>query len=112
MHLSSACDQVKLISSGTSVSKRIWHIDGRRRGVSMDLRTVAFRASMAAAAAAPDSDDEAFDHQLAQPPALPSDAVGSGLHCGLDLHHWTPGNKSEQVRCLWPSQHCTDSFHT
>ena len=78
----------------------------------MDLRTVAFRASMAAAAAAPDSDDEAFDHQLAQPPALPSDAISSGLHCGLDLHHWTPGNKSEQVRCVVPSQLSTHQVYT
>jgi hypothetical protein len=70
----------------------------------MDLRGVAFRASMAAAAAAPDSDDEAFDHQLAQPPALPSDAVSSGLHCGLDLHHWTPGNKAQQVCCMYKKQ--------
>jgi hypothetical protein len=66
---------------------------------------------MAAAAAAPDSDDEAFDHQLAQPPALPSDAVSSGLHCGLDLHHWTLGSKSEQVRCMWPSKHSADALH-
>ena len=71
----------------------------------MDLRSVAFRASMAAAAAAPDSDDETFDHQLAQPPALPSDAVSNGLHCGLDLHHWTPGNKAQQVPCMCTSEH-------
>lgn len=91
---------------------RIWHIVVCRRGVSMDLRTVAFRASMAAAAAAPDSDDEALDHQLAQPPALPGDAVGSGLHCGLGLHHWTPGNKSEQVPCMCTSAHSAHAFHT
>lgn len=51
------------------------------------------------ATAVTDLEVEELGGHMAQPPSLPSDAVGRDLHCGLDLHS-LGGSSRSQVRCV------------